>query len=461
MITISYPCNNTREKKYIIDILFGEFLGLEFKSTSNATEPLVSIFLENGNTLKINDSFFSNLHKVNESYLNIKNIPSEIISMDIETGPEKNIIGLFGKQEIIIKNNEIYCGIDLLASSFFMLTRWEEHVIKDRDIHGRFPLKSSLAYKHNFLSRPVVNEYIEVIWHWLITLGISQARKKRQFKFINTHDIDRIKLFDRNIDFIAKPVKALLVDKTLSSLLHHTNLALQSLRGKDPYLAFNYFMDTSEQHNLQSHFFFMAAKEKTKYDNGYNISDKFIYKIINHIENRGHIIGIHPSYNTFNNPELLASEINSMRKITTSDVICGRQHYLRFDLPNTWEAWNNNSMEWDSSLAYSEHEGFRCGVCYPFSVFNILSRKKLKLKEKPLIIMDTTLQGARKLPQISASKIINHYISTVKKYSGEFVFLWHNSSFSYLGWRSYKKVYENTLALSGNNQNVNTHCGYD
>jgi hypothetical protein len=447
LISISYPNNHLAEKKYIFDILLGEFLGLDFEAKPDAINSIISITLENGNRLNITDSFFSDICSKNESYLQLKYIPSEIFSLNLNNSPEDNIIGLYGTPNIKTGENEINCGLDIFASAFYMLTRWEEYVIKDRDIHERFPSKCSLAYQKKFLSRPIVNEYTEVIWHWLSELGIRQKRKERKFKFINTHDIDRIYLFENNIDFIAKPIKALLVDKTISSLVHHAKLSFQSFQGKDPYLSFDYFMDSSERYNIKSHFFFMATKEKTKYDNGYNISDATIKKIIKNIIDRGHTIGIHPSYHTLNNPNKLYSEINSLRETSQSDIICGRQHYLRFKLPNTWGNWNNNKMQWDSSLAYPEQEGFRCGVCYSFSVFDILTRKKLKLKEKPLIIMDATLQGVKKLSPDATNKVIHYYYSKVKKYSGDFVFLWHNSSFSYLGWKNYRKVYEDALNL--------------
>lgn len=48
-------------------------------------------------------------------------------------------------------------------------------------------------------------------------------------------------------------------------------------------------------------------------------------------------------------------------------------------------------MEWDSTLSYADKEGFRCGVCYSFSVFNFLQRKKLMLKERLLIVVEMSL----------------------------------------------------------------------
>lgn len=444
MLTIILPDNHIEERQYIINVIIKEFLGLEYaiyeKNNLNST----IIQLENGNRLKLNDCFFNKFDSTNTDYLDIKNIPEKIITFDCKGAPEKNIIGLYGKPEINITTSEIYSGIDILASAFFMLTRWEEHVSNERDNHDRFPAQQSLAYKNNFLSRPIVNEYVEIIWMWLKDLGITQNRKKRTFQFVNTHDIDRIKLFEKPRDYLAKPIKALLTDKTLSSFLYHTKIAIQSKQKKDPYDVFDYFMDTSERRNIKSHFFFMAAATKTKFDNGYNIKSKLTREIIKKIIDRGHIVGIHPSYMTLNNPELLRFEINTLREVTGKEILCGRQHYLRFNLPNTWQHWDDNKIEWDSSLGYSGEVGFRCGTCYSFPVFNIITRKTLKLREKPLIIMDATLRILQ-LDPIAAKDTIDYYLQIVKKYSGEFVFLWHNSSFSYLGWREYSNVYKQTL----------------
>ena len=62
-------------------------------------------------------------------------------------------------------------------------------------------------------------------------------------------------------------------------------------------------------------------------------------------------------------------------------------------------------MEWESSLGFPEKEGFRCGTCFEYSVFNIHKRKKLILKEKPLIVMDGGINyGEKNVRQILLKK---------------------------------------------------------
>src|SRR5262249_52731948 len=59
---------------------------------------------------------------------------------------------------------KILISADILGSSFFMLSRMEEAIKCDRDVHGRFPSTASLAYQEMFLHRPIVNEYLEILW---------------------------------------------------------------------------------------------------------------------------------------------------------------------------------------------------------------------------------------------------------------------------------------------------------
>lgn len=452
MLKIDIPEGYKAERTYIIELLLGEFLGLNTELTVKSDISATLILLENSNVLEINDAFFKEIFHRDQNYLDVKNIPARVVYCDLDEAPERNLVGIYGQPVVVVNEKKIYCGIDIFASAFFMLSRWEEHVRPDRDMHGRFPAKSSLACRHGFLSRPVVNEYVEIIWLWLEKLDIGQKRKPRRFRMINTHDIDTVRLFHGPLDYLGKPVKALLAEKKVSSLLHHAKLALRSFTGKDPYFVFDYFMEMSERHDSRSHFFFMAGG-KSAYDDGYDIGAGAVRDVIARIADRGHVIGIHPSYDTFNNPEMLSLEIDRLRELTGADIVCGRQHYLRFRAPETWQHWDDNNMLWDSSLAYTDQPGFRCGSCYSYPVFNFLSKKKLALKEIPLTIMDGTLVVSRNQSPEQAIATIDYYLEKVKRYSGEFVFLWHNSSFEYLVWKDYRQVFEHTVrhahALAG------------
>ncbi|HVB86732.1 MAG TPA: hypothetical protein VNK23_08740 [Candidatus Dormibacteraeota bacterium] len=56
-------------------------------------------------------------------------------------------------------DDRIECTVDLLLVMLLVLSRWEESVATEHDNHGRFASKQSVAFKHGFLERPIVDEY--------------------------------------------------------------------------------------------------------------------------------------------------------------------------------------------------------------------------------------------------------------------------------------------------------------
>src|SRR5690606_26329834 len=99
-------------------------------------------------------------------------------------------------------------------------------------------------------------------------------------------------------------------------------------------------------------------------------------------------VGIHGSWNSYKNLGIFRKELKRLKHYEVKE---GRQHYLRFENPTTWEIWNEMELERDSTLGFYGFNGFRCGVCYNYPVFHIIKREELKLIEEPLIFMENSL----------------------------------------------------------------------
>ena len=438
MIKIYVPNNFLPERKYIIDILFDQFFELKYKIEIKNIKDYEIVF--NNKRLIVKDSFFSNF-KDGLDYLNKKNIPKKVKFLRNQFIVEKNIPAIYGDNEFKIKENMIVCGIDIFASSFFMLTRWEEYVNKARDIHNRFPASKSLAFKNNFMGRPVVNEYVEMLWNMLKHLGHKQDRKKRNFEIILTHDVDNLHYW-KNVNIPRSLAGDIIKRKSLKSAKSRFSKFVSYKLGKtkDPHDTFDWLMDLSESVDIKSRFYFMSGGT-THFDNEYSINEKKCLKVINRIKDRGHIIGFHPSYNAYNDPIQWKKEKDDLETVLGFQVKEGRNHYLRFEAPTTWQIWNDNSMEMDCTVGYADREGFRCGTCYEFKPFNFLTRKKLNVKEYPLTIMEVTLVGYMGFTPCEMQKKIALLKGVTKRYSGKFVLLWHNSNFNTNEWAGYKSIY--------------------
>lgn len=416
MIKITIPNNNIPERRYILDIIFNEFLGFEFEVFENEDCQDWIIELEKKQILTIKDTFFSKYPKDLE-YLKVENIPSKIEELDI------------------------------FAASFFMLTRWEENVNKNRDKHDRFPAYESLAYKQGFLDRPIVNEYVEKLKSMLLELDNNLKFKIYNYQLILTHDVDEFYQWKNWNQVLRVALGDILKRRDIPLALERIAEYFLIRRGKikDPFDTFDWLMDKSEAIGAKSRFYFMSGGV-TAYDNRYKIDEPKSLELIEKIKKRGHIIGIHPSYNAYNNKVQFKKELDLLEKTVEQKIVEGREHYLRFEVPTTWQIWEDNSLKLDSTLSYADKEGFRCGVCYEYSVFNILTREKLKLKERPLIVMEGSFITYQ--PHVKSKdmeKKITSLMDEVKKYNGEFVLLWHNSSFNSIQWKKYQNIYEKVI----------------
>lgn len=447
MIKILMPDDNLEERKYIINIIFNEFLGLKYQIEFNASVSNWEIHLDNGKQLTILDAFFGQFTE-ELSYLDLKNITYKVQYLTNQFISEDDIPVIYGDSSISVSENRISCGIDIFASSFFMLTRWEELVNPSRDRLNRFSAKDSLAYQCDFLSRPVVNEYVEMLWNMLTKLGYSGQRKDRSYQLLATHDVDYLQLRNTPIKSIARTIVGDVVKRKnimLAVTFAWDYLKSLCLPKKDPYNSFDYLMDLSDIAGIKSYFFFMGGG-RTVYDNNYTLSNAFIQKLVEKIKNRGHFIGIHPSFDAYNDSEQFLLEKKALEQSFDIHIVFGREHYLRFEVPTTWQIWDDFGMKWDSSMGYHDKEGFRCGVCYPFQVFNVRTRKMLNLIERPLIVMEGTFaQYQQNLSVEKMQENIQKLIDIVKYYNGEFVFLWHNSSFNNREWKKYQSIYEGVL----------------
>ncbi|MFC1751843.1 polysaccharide deacetylase family protein [Thermoproteota archaeon] len=445
MIRILIPNNNISEREYSINTVCGVFLGLNY-CIEIGSEPSYVFILENQNHLVIKDGFFSEFPE-RLSYLRLENIPKKpILLHDYKFTSENTLPVLFGNEQLTISENRIECGADIIASSFFMLTRWEEYVNQVRDKHNRFPGLESLAYKHGFLHRPIVNEYVEMLWNMLVFLGYKGQRKTRSFEFFATHDVDRLRLFESPYRFLKVFGGHLVKRRNVSAAYHHVKQYMGVLSGtaSDPFDTFDWLMQISESHNIQSRFYFMAGGT-SRYDPCYSLTCSACQSLIEKIKKRGHVIGFHPSYNAYRNPELFGSEKCKVESAINCPVFEGRHHYMRFEAPVTWQIWQDHDLKVDSTVYYPDKEGFRCGVCYEFPAFNFLSRKQLDLIERPLIVMEGSFLDYQAYLLGEMGEKIKQLMDKVKQYSGMFVLLWHNSSFHSVYHQQYTLIYKRLL----------------
>ena len=448
VIVVKSPSSFENERRYIFDVILSEFLGLEYELVFSDEAKAVEISLEKGSVL-LSDTFFSMdrtlwLKKGSMPVTPLKKVDKKDFPFDFKSVSGK-IPVIYGDDdpEIIQTDNRIKIGIDIFGSAFFMLTRYEEVVLKDeKDIHGRFPAAASLAFKEGFLTRPIVCEYAEILWSALSKLDPGLVRKERKFELVLTHDVD-------------KPFKFLFMDPKrfvklmAADILKHRSLKKAFLdfcaffavkRGKverDPYNTFNKIMDVSESIGAKSHFYFIAENYGKLLNSDYDPENEKIAEIIRMISDRGHICGLHVSYDGADDSGKMKKEAEKFRKVCEkagADIafLEARHHFLRVSVPESWRIMEECGIKRDLSLSFADHAGFRSGVCWEYPLFDLLSGRKLELRELPLIVMECSVIDERYMNLGVGEKsfeFIKSLMNTTALFEGQFVLLWHNQRF--------------------------------
>jgi hypothetical protein len=449
MLTVQLPADHYEEYAYVADVMLGEFLGLAYRlELGESGTADCTIELPNGNRLVIENHFFRR-HRAPLGYLDKANIPETVRYVSQGENPflvAEDLPMLFGKSELEIRSGSIRCGIDIVAAVFFMLSRWEELVVEDRDRHGRFPARAALACRGNFIQRPVVNEYLELLWNMLKHLGIGEDRKVRHFEAVITHDVDFPLMWNGPLSLLRKLGGSLLKRLDLAEARYYLRNYrwVSQGRERDPFDTFDRLMTLAEAQGLRAHFFFLCGGAHPL-DNRHSFPEAFYRRLVPDILGRGHRVGLHPSYESLRQPELLVQEKRRLEEFIGCGVSTGRQHFLRFEVPATWQDWEDAGMDWDSSLYYADMPGFRAGVCYAYPVFNVLSRRQLRLRELPLTAMEVSWMIYQAALPDDMLRDWRELLQTVRRYQGSFVLLWHNSMFT-PEWRAYSRVYREFLS---------------
>lgn len=441
---IYIPDSFDREKSYIINLFFNEFLGISVKIEQFKQKGIIRIQGDNG-YIEMPDVFFSISEEdwLTEGSLPV--LPLDRCHID-QIGGDFNgrkIPVIYGRKNekgeyFSVSEKKTYIGIDIFGSAFFMLTRYEEYVNRKRDAHDRFPVEESIAYKEGFLTRPIINEYIEILWQALKFIFPRVERKLKVFKVIPTHDIDRPlgMLYESPLQILRHTVGDVLYRRSFGALCHRLKDVFRVCFSSREYIneklkTYEFIVDQSKRHGLQNIFFFMNSKQSW-YDGNYKICEPKILNIIKTLVKEGHLIGLHPSFVSYMDKDEILHETKEMNDILEANglpkLAGARQHYLKWKNPYTWRYYEDAEIAFDSTMTFAGHVGFRVGICYPYPVYDLLERKQLDLIERPLIVMDATLYDYMKVSHNEALDIVKKLADECKKYNGEFVVLWHNTT---------------------------------
>ena len=324
--------------------------------------------------------------------------------------------------EILMQNPEIWD----------MFTRKEEYTQGLRDRHSRFPhYLSCQGYCLEARASQFLHDHG-------CSNGVGMSFPEGcSFAVCLTHDIDCI--------YISKDCILDVLKNLGNQPGARGNLALRMPlyiihQKSNPIWNFEKIMDLESEYGAKSTFFLMAAERDLGRAANYRIED--LKDEMQQILAGGYSVGLHSGYNSYDQLGELIQEKLRLEKVLGRKIAGCRNHYLRFQVPDTWELLSQAGFKYDATFGYADFAGFRNGMCHPFKPFNLKTGKVIDILEIPLAIMDGTLFDYMSLDAAGAWQIAQQLIDTAQRLGGVITILWHNTYMLGENIKFYRKILE-------------------
>lgn len=426
MLNLNLSTNFKSEKEYVISFL-KRYLDNHLIVTweDNPVMKTYSIGNDLTRVYKIEEIFFKKLTK---KYRSIKNIPNYTLSFKHDG---EVFIFPYWRDEKLNSLEDIL-KLDFFGIIFYHLTLYEEWVNSETDLHER------KLTNRTYIHQPIVDNLIFLIKHFFSSEEKRCLKSANSYSLILSCDIDRAyEDYSKNIFLLLRRlVGDFFIRKNFKEGLRKLkNYLFSNILNNYQYDAYNtYKVFNSKSLGLknQIEFYLLAGDpSSSQFDQEYSLNKKRMAPIVNYLLNTEEKIGLHGSYRSFDNKDLLSQELLNLRKILGRDISLIRQHYLRWS-HLTPSLQSNIGLKLDSTIGFTESIGFRSGTSMKYYLFCLEKKESLKIEEQPLIMMDHAILGLLRKYQSKEIlfKILDDYYSHIKRVGGTLTILWHNSELS-------------------------------
>lgn len=351
---------------------------------------------------------------------------------------------------------------DLVASAFALLACWDEHTTGERDKYGRLPYSASVFAQNPALriEEPVVDRYAELLRGALAPrlaqLGLEPLPPagaawgaRGRFAIALTHDLDNLWRWTRR-GFAAAGYRTARAARHLqgSAVLREIGdgadwLVRHLPRRSDPFWTFPQILGGEDVRGVSSTFFVIARHTHRQDGNQPETYRRRIPEALKLVTGAGREVGLHGNDADRLSLDDLEQDRHDLSGRAGRAVSGIRYHYLRALYHETLPLVEEAGFTYDTSLAFAEHEGFRCGCSFPFRPYSLREERALDLVELPLAVMDGTLQEPhyRALAAEDAECAAAAVLGRALRSGGAVSLLWHNNRFDRRVSRGYDAVY--------------------
>jgi len=316
---------------------------------------------------------------------------------------------------------------DWLGTSFYLINSFQEYNIETQneslDKFGRFRYAKSYQNKFNSIEENIVQQCFDgFAGEHEVCSDLSKISRKT--KVFISHDVDTV-----NGSFLQDGLWAIKRGR-LDIIL---KLVMNEILLNPDWKNMDKITKLHSEHDLKSTFFWLATKKVAA--NRIKNADYSVGELA-HLIKMSTSHGLHKSCYNFS--------LNEELKMLPFDTKLNRFHFLKFNLPDSWNAIQESGLQFDASLGYAERYGFRNSYGLPFRPYNISTQTSYNFVEVPLNIIDGALHRYMKISlKETAPSIIDFFEKN--KTNSIISLLWHNTYFTSYKYSGYLEEYKKVL----------------
>lgn len=308
---------------------------------------------------------------------------------------------------------------DIFSASFYLMTRYEEYLPHVKNSKGDFPATESLAYQHQFLTKPIINiwmlKFTEVLNQKFeglkpdisptslqVNIGVEKAFKYRKHgisrSFVGfTNDLFRFRLRDI-----------------------FTRLKTWFKPEHDPYDVYDDLVNFKTSLGFGMDFMFQLGNYSI-YTKNINYRKRIYKKLIKSMGDYCEI-GLMPSYEAINDFEQLRKEIKRFEQIANHELKSLMVKDRGLNFPEYYVNLDKTEITKDFSMGYYNHIGFRAGTCNPFLFYDLNLEQASPIEIRPYFLSS---KGFKSLN----ADILKNTIESHKSLELQYVLLFDNADF--------------------------------
>lgn len=233
-----------------------------------------------------------------------------------------------------------------------------------------------------------------------------------------------------DVDAVAKTLPIRFKQGAFCCYNRQFSKAFRFLFGAADYWQFDVILEMENAHNRRSLWNFYGGRggllrspKEILLDPSYDVMQSRIMNKLHELVKNGHQIGLHPKFDTWENPHRIRKEKATIETALGLKITHVRQHWLRFSFERTWRAQAEAGLIHDMTLGFNDRCGFRSAAA--LSTTDLQSNMRIT----PMVLMDSHLYDYAVMSEQDRRGTIDRILLELKQTGGEASVIWHQRVF--------------------------------